>query len=60
MMKNKTTLIITHRLSTIKDADIIYALDKGIIENYGKHDYLLKESKIYKKLQIKENLENEI
>ena len=60
MMKNKTTLIITHRLSTIKDADVIYTLDKGIIESHGKHEELLKQSNIYKKLQIKENLENEI
>lgn len=60
MMKNKTTLIITHRLSTIKDADVIYTLDKGIIESHGKHEELLKKSNIYKKLQIKENLENEI
>jgi len=60
VMKNKTTLIIAHRLSTIKDADVIYTLDKGVIECQGKHDDLLNNSKVYKKLQLKENLENEI
>ena len=59
LMKNKTTLIIAHRLSTIEDSDIIYVLDKGKIENFGSHQDLLNKSAIYKKLQLKEKLENE-
>ena len=59
LMKNKTILIIAHRLSTIEDSDIIYVLDKGKIENYGSHKDLLEKSKLYKKLQLKEQLDNE-
>jgi len=59
LMKNKTTLIISHRLSTIEDSDIIYVVDNGKIDNFGTHEELLKNSEIYKKLQIREKLENE-
>jgi len=59
LMKNKTKLIIAHRLSTIEDADIIYVLDKGKIESQGKHEELISKSTIYKKLQLREQLENE-
>ena len=56
-MKNKTSLVIAHRLSTILDADKIVLLHKGKIEAVGKHNLLLKNSKIYKnlyELQFKE------
>ena len=59
LMKNKTILIISHRLSTIEDSDIIYVVDNGKIDSFGSHEELLKNSKIYKKLQIREKLENE-
>ncbi len=59
LMNNKTKLIIAHRLSTIEDADIIYVLDKGKIESQGSHEELISKSTIYKKLQLKEQLENE-
>ena len=59
LMKNKTILIIAHRLSTIEDSDIIYVVDNGKIDNFGSHEELLKNSEIYKKLQIREKLENE-
>jgi len=39
--KNRTTLIIAHRLSTVVDADEIIVLDKGHIAERGKHDELL-------------------
>ncbi len=59
LMNKKTKLIIAHRLSTIEDADIIYVLDKGKIESQGKHEELISKSTIYKKLQLREQLENE-
>tara|TARA_Y100000022_G_scaffold199655_1_gene212645 strand:- start:1112 stop:2875 length:1764 start_codon:yes stop_codon:yes gene_type:complete len=57
LMKNKTSLVIAHRLSTILDADKIVLLHKGKVEAVGKHNFLLKNSKIYKnlyELQFKE------
>ena len=57
LMKNKTSLVIAHRLSTILDADKIVLLHKGKVEAVGKHNLLLKNSKIYKnlyELQFKE------
>ncbi len=59
LMINKTTLVIAHRLSTIEDSDIIYVLNNGKIESFGSHNELLNNSVLYKKLQIKEQLENE-
>ena len=52
-------MCIRDRLSTIEDADIIYVLDKGKIESQGKHKELISKSIIYKKLQLREQLENE-
>ena len=59
LMKNKTVLIIAHRLSTIEDSDIIYVVDNGKINSFGSHEDLLTKSEIYKKLQLREELENE-
>ena len=44
---NKTTIVIAHRLSTILNSHNIYVMDKGKIVDSGKHDSLLKNSKIY-------------
>ncbi len=59
LMKNKTILIIAHRLSTIEDSDIIYVIDNGGIDSFGSHEELINKSNIYKKLQLREKLENE-
>ena len=45
-----TTIIIAHRLSTVKSADCIYVLDKGKICEYGTHDELIEKNGIYKQL----------
>ena len=45
---NKTTIVIAHRLSTILNSDNIYVVDGGKIIDSGKHEELLKQSKIYK------------
>ena len=48
LMKSKTTLVIAHRLSTIKDADNIVIIDNGTLKASGNHNYLIKNSKLYK------------
>ncbi len=50
LTKNKTLIVVAHRLSTIMNADKIIVLDKGKIESEGTHTELLESSKLYKKL----------
>jgi ATP-binding cassette, subfamily B, bacterial MsbA len=49
-MKNRTTLVVAHRLSTIKKADEICVLHEGRIVERGKHDELIGLNGYYKKL----------
>ncbi len=46
----QTTIIITHRITTAKEADQIIVLDKGTIQAIGTHDVLSKQDGLYKKL----------
>ena len=46
--KNKITLIIAHKLSTITNADKIIVLEDGIISGLGTHEELLHTNKMYK------------
>lgn len=50
VMKNKTTLAIAHRLSTLRNMDIIIVMDKGKIVESGSHKQLLRKNGVYKKL----------
>ena len=56
LVKDHTIVIVAHRLSTIKDADIIYVVDNGKIVSSGTHKELLKTSNIYKNLYETESL----
>jgi ABC-type multidrug transport system fused ATPase/permease subunit len=46
----RTTIVIAHRLSTVRDADRILVLDGGRIAAQGKHDELLKSSQLYRRM----------
>ena len=50
LVKNKTVLIISHRMKSIENADKIVVLDKGKVESQGTHADLLKTSEVYKNL----------
>jgi ATP-binding cassette, subfamily B, multidrug efflux pump len=59
-MKNRTSIIISHRISTVKDADTIIVLSGGIIAEKGTHDELIKLDGIYADLHYKQLLEKEL
>lgn len=50
LCKGRTTLVVAHRLSTVKNADEIVVVNKGKIEEQGTHEQLIKKGGIYKKL----------
>jgi ATP-binding cassette, subfamily B, bacterial MsbA len=54
LTKNKTTLVIAHRLSTVLKCEKIFILDKGEIVGQGNHQDLLKNSLIYKNFYEKQ------
>lgn len=50
LMHGRTTLIIAHRLSTVRDADRVGVIDHGRLEEWGSHAELLAQDGIYKRL----------
>jgi ATP-binding cassette, subfamily B, bacterial MsbA len=54
LTKNKTTLVVAHRLSTIHNANKIFVLKNGSIIESGDHNFLIKNSKEYKSLYQKQ------
>jgi ATP-binding cassette subfamily B multidrug efflux pump len=59
IMRDKTSLIIAHRISTIKNADKILVMDNGEIVEQGTHDQLMQQKKVYFELYEKQLLEEE-
>jgi len=59
LMKNRTSVIIAHRLTTIKDADLIYILEKGKIISSGNHEELINNNKLYAQLNLNDKFRNE-
>lgn len=49
-IKNSTIFIVTQRVTSIKDADIIVCVDKGQVVGMGKHDELLKNCEVYREI----------
>lgn len=55
LMKNRTSIVIAHRLSTVKNADLICVFHEGKITEQGTHEDLLKRNGIYTKLYNMQN-----
>lgn len=58
LKKDRTTFIVAHRLSTIKNVDKILVLSHGKIIESGNHDQLMNKNGIYKKMYLKQIKEN--
>ena len=50
LMKGRTTLVIAHRLSTVRDADRIGVVEGGVISEQGRHSELMQSSATYRRL----------
>lgn len=59
-LKGRTTLMISHRISTIKDADIIYYLEDGTVVEQGTHEELLEKEGRYSVMYNKQLIEQEL
>ncbi|PDS24153.1 ABC transporter ATP-binding protein [Flavobacterium branchiophilum] len=57
MMQNRTSVVIAHRLSTIQKADLIVVMQKGKIVEQGKHDELIQQNGVYKKLVMMQSFD---
>lgn len=60
IMKDRTTILISHRISTVKDADHIVVLDEGSIVEAGTHEQLLEQNGIYAGIYETQLLQEEL
>ncbi|MFH1423118.1 MAG: ABC transporter ATP-binding protein [Planctomycetota bacterium] len=60
IMNEKTCVIISHRISTVRDADEIIVLDEGTIAERGTHEQLIKYNGIYADIYQKQQLEESL
>ena len=60
VMRGRTTIFISHRVSTVRNADRIAVLHDGEIVEYGTHDELIERNGYYTELYHKQLLEEEL
>ena len=59
-MQSRTSILISHRVSTVKEADMIIVMDDGRIVEQGDHDALVKLKGRYAELYRRQLLEQEL
>jgi len=60
VMRQRTAIIVAHRVSTVRDADQIFVLDRGRIAERGRHDELVAQGGLYATLYKRQLLEEEL
>jgi ATP-binding cassette subfamily B protein len=60
VMKGRTTILISHRVSTLKNSDRIIVLKDGSIAESGTHESLIQQEGIYADIYFKQLLEEEL
>jgi ATP-binding cassette subfamily B protein len=58
--EGRTTLIVSHRVSTVRDADEIVVLEDGAVAERGAHEWLLEHDGLYAALHRRQQLEEEL
>ncbi len=60
VMRQRTSILVSHRISTVRDADQIFVLDRGRIVERGRHEALVARGGLYAALYRKQLLEEEL
>jgi ATP-binding cassette subfamily B protein len=60
VMRQRTSIIVSHRISTVRRADQIVVLNRGRIAERGSHDELIQKNGLYAELHRKQLLEEEL